>query len=512
MARLIALEWDAKELRLAVGRTRGTSLVVEQALSVPLPPREAGKESAGETEVGSALASAVANLGLGRCEAFVAVGRANIELRFLSTPPVPAEELPDVVRFQALRQFTTLGEEWPLDFVPLSPTSDGGMNVLAAAISPELVEQIRKACAAANLTVGRLVLRPFAAASLLQQELADSRCRMIIDLLRDDADLTVLIGPQVIFPRTVRLPTLTEPEPLAKAILGEVRRTIIAAQNQLGGRRVEEVIMFGDGAHHSVLKQLLEKELSLSVRLVDPLERVEWSDTQAPRPELPGTFAPLMGLLTDEAAGRAPAIDFLHPRRRPEPPNQQRRLAVAGAAVAALVLLGFGLLQWQLWTLDAQITRLTIERNNQDKLAKKSAEPVRNVAKLDEFASRDTVWLDELARLAQRLPPPEAVIVTELSTRQSKTGPQLLISGYADTANRVAELEDSLRDERHTVSGKGTTQDLRRQQLPWTFEETVTIGKPPAKAAARSAAKGPSPPPAKAAPAASATSVQGGMP
>lgn len=513
MARLIALEWDAKEVRLAVGRTRGASLVVEEAVAVALPPKEAGKEPAAEAEVGSALASAAARLGLGRAEALVAVGRANIELRFLSTPPVPSEELPDVVRFQALRQFTTLGEDWPLDFVPLSPGADGGMNVLAAAISPELVEQIRQACAAANLMVRRLVLRPFAAASLLQQDLADGTCRMIIDLLRDEADLTVLIGSQVIFPRTVRLPALTEPEALARAVLGESRRTMIAAQNQLGGRRVEEVIIFGDGAHHSVLKQLLEKELSLGVRLVDPLERVEWSDTRAERPELPGTFAPLMGLLADEAAGRTPALDFLHPRRRPEPPNQRRRLALAGAAVAALLLAGFGWVQWQLWALDAEITQLTIQRNSQDKLAKHSVQPVRSAAKLDEFASRDAVWLDELARLAQRLPPPEAVIVTELGARQTKAGPEMTISGYADTANRVAELEDSLRDERHTVSGKGTTQDLRRQQLPWTFEETVTIGKPPAKAVAgQAASKGPPAVPAKAAPAAGVPAAKGGAP
>ena len=60
---------------------------------------------------------------------------------------------------------------------------------------------------------------------------------------------------------------------LARTLLAEGRRTMIAAQNQLGGRRVEEVIIFGDGQHHATLKQLLEKELSLPVRLVDPFEQ-----------------------------------------------------------------------------------------------------------------------------------------------------------------------------------------------------------------------------------------------
>ena len=130
-------------------------------------------------------------------------------------------------------------------------------------------------------------------------------------------------------------------------------------------------------------------------------------------------------------------------------------------------------------------------------LAKKGADPVRHVAKIDEFTSRDVVWLDELARLAERLPPPEAIILTELTTRQTKGGPELVISGYADTANRITELEDALRDEQHTVSGKGTTQDLRRSQLNWTFEETVAIKpptkRPPAEKAAAPASRAVSP-------------------
>src|SRR5439155_3949304 len=323
MSRLIALEWDAKEARVAIGRPRAGGMAVEQAFAVPLPQREEG--STAEPDVGAVLAKALAEHGVSRSEALVAVGRANIELRFLSTPPVPEEELPDVVRFQAVRSFTTFGEEWPLDFVPLEPNADGGMNVLAAAISPDLLEHIRKDCSTAGITISRLVLRPFAAAALLRDQLNDGKCRMIVDLLRDDADLTVLIGSQVIFPRTIRLPMVSEADVLARTLLGEGRRTMIAAQNQLGGRRVEEVVIFGDGQHHTTLKQLLEKELSLPVQLLDPFERVEWADARVKKPEFPGTFAPLLGMMLDEATAVAPVIDFLHPRKKKPPPNLRRQ-------------------------------------------------------------------------------------------------------------------------------------------------------------------------------------------
>jgi Tfp pilus assembly PilM family ATPase len=489
MSRLLALEWDAKEARVVVGQKRGAGFTVERAFAVPLPQREEGQTA--DPDVGSILGKALVEQGVAKGDALVAVGRASIELRFLSTPPVPEDELPEVVRFQALRQFTTLGDDWPLDFVPLSPNADGGMNVLAAAIAPDLVEQIRKACSAANIHVSRLVLRPFAAAALLQQQLDDGKCRMIVDLLRDEADLTVLIGPQVIFPRTVRLPAVTEAEGLARTLLAEGRRTMIAAQNQLGGRRVEEVVIFGDGEHHATLKQLLEKDLSLTVRLVDPFDSVELgSDTRSRKPEYPGTFAPLLGMLSDEAAGRAPVVDFLHARKKPAPPNQKRWYAIAGAAAAAVVLLAAGCVQWQLWSLDANIRKLTAERTKQDKLAKASVVPVKDAQKLDLYAAADVNWLDEITRVSQKLPPPQAVRIDEFrASAQAKGGGIIILRGGFDKPGRMADLEVALRDKQHSVSGSGLTPDAKLAAMQYRFEEKISIV-PPNKAGSQSAKAG----------------------
>jgi Tfp pilus assembly PilM family ATPase len=479
MSRLIALEWDAKEARVAIGRGRTGGVIVDQAFVVSLPQREEG--STAEPDVGAFLSKALAEHGISRSEALVAVGRANIELRFLSTPPVPQEELPEIVRFQAVRSFTTFGEDWPLDFVPLETNADGGMNVLAAAIAPDLLEHIRKDCAAAGITIGRLVLRPFAAAALLREQLNDGKCRMIVDLLRDDADLTVLIGSQVIFPRTVRLPMVNEADILARTLLAEGRRTMIAAQNQLGGRRVEEVIIFGDGLHHATLKQLLEKELSLPVQLVDPFERVEWADSRVKKPEFPGTFAPLLGMMLDEATAVAPVIDFLHPRKKRPPPDYRRQYAYAAAAAAAVVLLGLGIMQWRLWTLDRQITDLRAAKTKADKLAKDSAKPISDADKLDEFAAGDMNWLDELAALSAKLPPPEAAMVSKITLQTQPRGPGgvIKLTGHVDKSDRVGELEAALRDKQHTARGRGTAEDPNREDLPWTFDETVTIALAP---------------------------------
>lgn len=205
-ARLVALEWDSAEARVAIGRVRGRDLVLEHAFAVDLSAREESSGNLDDAEVGARLATALGPYRLGRQEALVAVGRTSIELRRLQLPPAPDEELPDMVRFQAMRQFSTIGEQWPIDFVPLART-EANIDVLAAAISPAIVESIQKACGAAELTPTHLVLRPFAAAALLEKSRAtDDRCRLLVDLLAAEADLSVLVDGVVAFVRTVRLP------------------------------------------------------------------------------------------------------------------------------------------------------------------------------------------------------------------------------------------------------------------------------------------------------------------
>ena len=147
MPRIVAIEWDASEARVVVGRTRGKDAVLDDAFSVELAPRDPGQTFA-DVNVGERVAAALRDRNVGKAETLVAVGRASIELRQLALPRVPAEELPDLVRFQALQQFTKINEEWALDFVPLDSGTEEGLSVLAAAISPEMVQQIRETCLA----------------------------------------------------------------------------------------------------------------------------------------------------------------------------------------------------------------------------------------------------------------------------------------------------------------------------------------------------------------------------
>src|SRR5688572_15394320 len=119
MTRLLAIEWDAREARLAVATAVRGHARLEELVAIPLIPPE-GQAELSDAEVARRIAAAVAERKLGRVETLVAVARASIELKPLTLPPAPDEEVPELARFQALREFNTLGDDWPLDYVPLS--------------------------------------------------------------------------------------------------------------------------------------------------------------------------------------------------------------------------------------------------------------------------------------------------------------------------------------------------------------------------------------------------------
>jgi len=478
MARLLAIEWDSREARVVVAQARRGDFVLEQAFAIDLRPAE-GMEARPESSLGKALSAALAERKIERGEVLVAVGRTNIELRKLTLPPAPADEQPDLVRFQALKQFTTLGDDWPIDFVPLQGENSGQLSVLAAAISPELVAQIRATCSAATLEPKRLVLRPFAAAALLRRRRSVDGCVLVVDMLADEADLTVVNSGNVELIRTVRLPSSSEPEDQARFMSGEIRRTIAAASNQLAGRKVERVVICGDSLDHAILRTQIEQLPGLSVELFDPFEGVALaSDAQAIRPPHVGRYAPLLGILVCEASGAAHDIDFLNPRRRPPAPSHRRRNTIM-AAVAAVVVLMIAFYYWQAYSeLDHQVVTLAKEISLLKDDSKRLDPILTRTANVDEFVAGDVTWLDELRILSERFLPPEEAIVGQLTmspTPRGGAGGAMTLEGHVRSSSHLVQLESKLRDEQHKVSLGNGRVDEKNRGLPWKFDGSIGV-------------------------------------
>ncbi len=474
MTNYVALEWDSREARVVTASQRGREAVIEHAFRVELIPRESG----GDVDVGQRVGAALEARGIKRGETLIGVGRTSIELQHLSLPPAPDDELPEMVRFQARQQFNKLADDWPLDFLPLE--DDGsGQRVLAATVSPEIIEQIRATCEKAALAPNHLVLRPCAAASLLQRfETSQKPLRLMIDVVADEADLTALDNDLVVLMRTVRLPGEPGSPTQINALVGEVRRTIAAVQNQLSGRRAEHAVLCGGPQEYAGLERLLQSELDLQVERFDPFEGLRLSNELNKNcPDMPGRFAPLLGMILDQAADTPHKIDFLHPRQRVVKTGQRNTLVLASAAVALVVFSLVGMLWWQLSSLDAEVnTRIQDLATLKDSVKTKQglAVPARAI---DNWSRGDVVWLDEMYFLAEQLPTADELRVTELSMRTGPTGGTMTLKGLVKESDVISTtLESDLRDTRHKARGRGT--DLKKgddSRYPYAFSETINV-------------------------------------
>ncbi len=473
MPRTVVLEWDNREARIAIGNVRPEELTVEQAFTVSLD------EADDAASIGNRIGAALEEHGAAKLDVMVAIGRSNIELRVLSLPPAPPEDRPDLVRFAAQKEFTALREDWPVDYVELGEAPEGGIQVLAAAIAGNLVRQVREVCRRWEAEPSRLVLRPFAAASLWYRNQGEAapQAALLVDVLEADVDLTVLVEGRAVFLRTVRLPETEDVAAQAQALVGEMRRTMVAARNQMSGRRVEQIVVFGKSADHEVLLEAAAERLEQEVVAFDPFSVVSIGrKAKQSLPARSGRFAPLLGMLLDEAHGQSHAVDFLHPKRRPEPPSRRNRVLAWSAVAAALLLAAVGYVAWQFIGYARQIGELETRIAQLRPIVEKSETLIRHEQALGAFEQGDVTWLDEVAEIARRIPSAEEMLITDFNVAATREpGGRIGMKGYVKTADLIHVVEDSLRYRNNHVAGKRGTRDASRKDYPWLFDIVVQV-------------------------------------
>lgn len=493
-SKLVALEWDENEARMVVASLRGRQLRIRAIERVEL---DADGEEVSSGELQAKIAGVLERHRVGKADCLLAVGRSAVELKQLTLPPAPDDELAEMVRFQSLREFTSIGEDWPIDFLPLDDDPQQARHVLAAALNPQSIASLRKTCEGLGLNVVSIAVRPCGMASLVARQfsLADDEAYLLIDPLEKQVDLAVLHGHSTVILRCARADCGAEGAGMNEAVL-EVRRTIAAAANRLGTRRLTRIYLCGKGDSQRRFADRLQREFNLPVEQFDPFDGLTIDPGAGGPEDERARYAPLVGMLRDVVEQQRPAIDFLNPRRKPAPANNRRLTGIVAAAVVLFLLLGAFFLWRQLGDLDAEIERLTAKSASLNPLVERGGKIEKQAGELRAWSASDIDWLSEFHRLSLQLPPAKEVMVTQLRAGGLTEGGEMQLEGLVQNAGVIEQLTVGLRDEQHTVEHKVGQQSDKHPRYRWFFKSAVQIegGEPspsPAKtpAAAQTPAK-----------------------
>ena len=476
MADLIALEWNRDHIRFVTGTSKSQRCAIEHVRTIPLG-NEDDDSLPNEQELGERIATAVRDVGAGSADALVAVSRAQSELRLMNMPPAPDDELPDIVRFQALQQFTSLGESCPLDFALTGESPGGAKQVVAAAIPVSLLTHIQKTMEYAGLKLRGVVLRPCGTIVAIRKQVqldADEVC-LVVDRLGDEAELTAIDDEAILVARTVRLPSSAEHGAQSELLAAEVRRTLLAARTQLGGREVAGIVVCGPLEVRD--RETLEA-IGLPVASVNPFANLTLSksvqrNVSAAEAE---RYVPLIGLLQQEASEERHAIDFLRPHRPAPPPDRRRFWTTAATLALTAAMLAGGALFWKLSALDHELAELQRDSVRRDKLVQVAEQQSRFLNDVDDWLRKSPNWLIELRRLSEQLPDPDRLQLEQLQADLNNSGGgQITIKGMVDESATVSELETSLRDDRHRVQGVEREFIGASEKYPWHFTERIGV-------------------------------------
>jgi Tfp pilus assembly PilM family ATPase len=473
MPYVLAVDWDQNEARYVLGSLSSRKVRVRALGAQDLPADADG--GVPDEAFGRWINDVLKKHKVHSCRMLVAVPRSSVEMLSLTVPPTTDRELPELVANQAMQESSTISEDTLLDFLPGAAEPGAPRRVTVAALQQEELQRVRHRCQAARPKLKRVVLRPLASLSLFRRLAPDRNAAcLVLSRVGTEVDLNVVQRGRLILTRTVRLPDDASDEDVSDRLLAEIQRTLLVTPREvLGDQTLEHVYVIGGQADHASLIEEIEQQMSLAAEVLDPFAATGVLEARIPPHR--ERFAPLLGMLLDEAVGTHP-LDFLHPRRSPRkiPPW---RIAAAAGGILAIVALVLGIYVWgELSEVREENAALRARLRELNETARKAVQQRDRIEAIAGWRARDVQWLDELRDLSVRFPPPRDAVLMRMTMRPAQAqGGVIDLQGLVRDPNIVVNMERQVRDRFRNVRSRRIQQRALEDDYTWLFETSVSV-------------------------------------
>ena len=429
---------------------------------------------------GESLKAAVATAGAGAKSAAVALPRSVATVRRLDLPAVPDEDLPDLVRMQAATKSAAPLDQLALDFLPLPGVDDGqrpGRGVLLASVPATLLKEVRATVGGAGLELASVGLSPGGTARLVAGRGTTAGTTLIVTRDGEFAEFILLAagpeGSRVVHTHAAH-PTGEDAAAWRKSLLAECSRMLVSHSSAAPGPVARAWAIGEDG--DAIAAALAERYDCEATGAED------WSAlglTGGGGASDPGTLSGAVGLAIGGPA--VPTLDFLSPRRKPEPVDRRLRNGlIAATALVLIVGVGWFVLERQKSDLRDTLTGLDSQIASDEKFLKRNGPLADEDAALAAWNAQVTDARGELVGLDRLLPGTDRLFLesVQLSPPTSRTRAIVRMEGFAESTGLVRAVERDLAAQGYVVSPTQTARVTGREGYPVKFELSAELPPP----------------------------------
>ena len=477
MAVWVAITWENNRLLLLSASISGRSVTFEHADVLSDPNK---------------LDELISRYRLAKAETIVVLNRSEVEVRSMVFPPVPRDELPDLVKFQAGKEFNHYEPGAPVDFFVTSKLDDVSQSslfpavrtsssesasegvpkhVLTSTLRIHTLQQIKTFCEGHNLVLRHIVLRPCATVALWRwsEKSPSHRSTLLIELDKNEVSQTVVFQGEPVFmrsPKIQRPQDVSTPDFCAR-LIAELKRTRVAVRNEIQGTDVDEIILCGSGTMFESLARQLGKGLELPVRLFDPLKGLTVK-TEAANEQ----YAALLGAIQQVAQREPLHIDFCNPKKRAEDTSKRNLFTSIAATVFLIVVCLFGYTFYSRTVLKNEVDDLRNQLNELTVATKTVTDQKKQLDEIEKWLSNSVNWFEQLEWLSRTALSSQNMMIRGLDLSATGGG-TIRFEALLRDQSLVASMEEGFRDQGHAVQ---TGQQAQESGNPlYNFKSSVTI-------------------------------------
>ena len=490
MARFLAIDWDDNECRYLLASVQKGAVSVQKAGAVPVEidsnerideesETGTGSKNVDLRHIADTLRKLIKEERIDSCPLLLSLDRSKVEMLYLNLPPCQEAEIPAMLKNQVLRELPNFSDYDPLDYLPLGNNVEEGRSLLALTIPMSYRQTLNRTFRSVGRAPQRIGFRAVSAAELvLWSGNAPEQFEpgLVVNVVGNEVDLILLEGDYFISLRSFRLPEQLSFRETVDRIANEIRRTLTVGVENLMSSPITKIYLFGGDGDWTPLTETLGGD-GLEIFLLNPFALPGVSSGAVP--ELPGRFAPLMGLLFAQQAGRRSGVDFLHPKEAPKPTNY---VLMGLLLLVLLSVCGYGLYIWN----------RNVVRSMEEELAKVKAEREKVAAEVQEiyprwnvlnqtriWESQNVPWLDELRNLSLLMPNEQDLVVTQMSfvTGPINNNPRMRsmvrMNGMVRDPSVLQKLQNDLKTRGYAMQNPNPSINPAGGGYPWLFQTSI---------------------------------------